>query len=492
MEYETIIGLEVHAQLLTKSKMFCRCSAEYADAPPNSHVCPVCMGMPGVLPVINSQAVDYTIMTALALNCPVSEFTRFDRKNYPYPDLVKGYQISQSGSPISGSGWLSIEVNGVTRKIGINHIHLEEDTSKLIHRSANGEDYSLVDINRSGVPLMEIVSEPDLRSPEEARQYLIKLRTILRYIGVSTGNMEEGSFRCDANISIRPEGTEELGPKVEVKNLNSFRSVYLAMEYEEKRQRKAVEKGEKLVQETRGWVEDRSVTVSQRSKEYAHDYRYFPEPDLPPLILTAKKVDSVKAKLPELPDARRARFMDEYELTLYDAGLLTSSREMADYEEEFIKVGKPDGITVPERAKIGSNWILGEVSRIMNANNTDITGFGEKVSASNLVRLTELNSEGKISAATAKSMLEEMYNTGKDADTLLREGDRGQISDIMVIDTASSQVIYANPDAVADYRAGKEAAVKFLVGQVMKVTRGRANPQLVNESIKKKLEEETS
>jgi aspartyl-tRNA(Asn)/glutamyl-tRNA(Gln) amidotransferase subunit B len=267
MDYETVIGLEVHAQLLTKSKMFCGCSAEYANTPPNTHVCPVCMGMPGVLPVINRQGVEYTMMTALALNCPISEHTRFDRKNYPYPDLVKGYQISQSGAPLTQKGSITIEVDGVTRQIGINHIHLEEDTSKLLHRSTpGGADYSLVDINRSGVPLMEIVSEPDLRSPEEARQYLIKLRSILQYLGVSTGNMEEGSFRCDANISIRPMGSTELGPKVEVKNLNSFKAVFLAMEYEEKRQRKAAEEGKKLVQETRGWVEDRGKTVSQLSK----------------------------------------------------------------------------------------------------------------------------------------------------------------------------------------------------------------------------------
>jgi aspartyl-tRNA(Asn)/glutamyl-tRNA(Gln) amidotransferase subunit B len=336
---------------------------------------------------------------------------------------------------------------------------------------------------------MEIVSEPDMRSPEEARQYLVKLRTILRYIGVSTGNMEEGSFRCDANISIRPFGTEELGPKVEVKNLNSFRAVFMAMEYEEKRQRKAIETGEKLVQETRGWLEDRGVTVSQRSKEYAHDYRYFPEPDLPPMTINIEKVEELRVQLPELPDARRDRFMDEYELTLYDADLLTGSREMADYEEEFIKAGESGGMSVPERAKLGSNWILGEVSRIMNANSVDITGFGEKVSAINLVRLAELNAEGKISAATAKSMLEEMYNTGKNADILLKEGDRGQISDVDQLEEAISQAIAVNEQAVADYRAGKEAAVKFLVGQVMKVTRGRANPQLVNELMKKKLEE---
>jgi aspartyl-tRNA(Asn)/glutamyl-tRNA(Gln) amidotransferase subunit B len=301
--------------------------------------------------------------------------------------------------------------------------------------------------------------------------------------------MEEGSFRCDANISIRPLGSEELGPKVEVKNLNSFRAVYLAMEYEVKRQKKAVEKGEKLVQETRGWVDEKGVTVSQRSKEFAHDYRYFPEPDLPPMILTTEKIEAIRAKLPELPDARRSRFMDEYELTLYDAGLLTGSREMADYAEAFIKAGESAGMTVPERAKLGSNWILGEVSRIMNANGIDISGFGEKVSAVNLNRLTELNLEGKISAATAKSMLEEMYNTGKDADILLKEGDRGQISDADQLEEAISQAITANEQAVEDYRAGKEAAVKFLVGQVMKVTRGRANPQLVNELMKSKLEE---
>ncbi len=282
MNYETIIGLEVHAQLLTKSKMFCRCSADYASALPNTHVCPVCLGMPGVLPTINQQAVEYTVMTALALNCTISDYTKFDRKNYPYPDLMKGYQISQYDAPFGRHGRLTIEVNGQKKRVGITRVHLEEDVAKLIHRtSAEGESYSLVDVNRAGVPLMEIVGEPDLRSAEEARQYLIKLRSILQYLGVSTGNMEEGSFRCDANISIRPEKSPEPLAKVEVKNMNSFKAVYQAMEYEAKRQRKVVAEGRSLVQETRGWVEEKGKTVSQRSKEYAHDYRYFPEPDLP-------------------------------------------------------------------------------------------------------------------------------------------------------------------------------------------------------------------
>ena len=326
MEYETIIGLEVHAQLLTRSKMYCGCSADYASAPPNTHVCPVCLGMPGVLPVINKQAIEFTMMTALALNCPVSDFTKFDRKNYPYPDLMKGYQISQFDAPIGRKGWLTIEVDGQRKQIGITRVHLEEDVAKLLHRTSPDGDYSLVDVNRSGCPLMEIVGEPDLRSPEEARQYLVKLRSILQYLGVSTGNMEEGSFRCDANISVRPVGSAEFGAKVEVKNMNSFKAVYLAMEYEAQRQRKAAAEGKRLVQETRGWVEDQGKTVSQRSKEYAHDYRYFPEPDLPPLVIGRDWVEAVRKKLPELPEARRDRFMTEYGLSQYDADLLTESK----------------------------------------------------------------------------------------------------------------------------------------------------------------------
>jgi len=324
MTYETIIGLEVHAQLLTKSKMFCRCSADYASAPPNTHVCPVCLGMPGVLPTINKKAVEYTIMTALTLNCTIPQFTKFDRKNYPYPDLMKGYQISQYDAPIGIQGWVMLEAEGRKRRINIKRVHLEEDVAKLVHRSTPwGEPYSLVDVNRSGVPLMEIVGEPDLRSPEEARQYLIKLRTILQYLGVSTGNMEEGSFRCDANISIRPVGSQDGFAKVEVKNMNSFKAVYRALEYEAERQRRVAEEGGKLVQETRGWVEEKGITVMQRSKEYAHDYRYFPEPDLPPLVLSPSWVEEIKSRLPELPEARRDRFVSQYGLSPYEANLLT-------------------------------------------------------------------------------------------------------------------------------------------------------------------------
>jgi len=491
VNYETVIGLEVHAQLQTRSKMFCGCSADYASAPPNSHVCPVCLGMPGVLPAINRQAVEYTIMTALALNCAVSEYTKFDRKNYPYPDLMKGYQISQYDAPFGVNGRLTIEVDGQKKDVGITRVHLEEDTARLVHRTAPKEEtYSLVDVNRSGVPLMEVVGEPDLRSPEEARQYLMKLRSILRYLDVSTANMEEGSFRCDANISIRPEGSPEHATKVEVKNMNSFRAVYGALEFEEKRQRKAAGAGRKLVQETRGWVEEKGVTVSQRSKEYAHDYRYFPEPDLPPLSISRQWVKEVEAKLPELPEARRDRFVAEYGLSPYDANLLTGSKEMADYEEKFVAAGEPANLVKSERAKLGSNWLLGEVSRIMNADNIDIAEFNEKVSPERLVKLAVLNSQGVVNTATAKSVLEEMYRTGKKAEEIVRESGVSQISDTREIEDIISQVIQANAQPVADYRAGKEQALKFLVGQIMKATKGRANPQLANELLAKKLGEE--
>ncbi|HEY82349.1 MAG TPA: Asp-tRNA(Asn)/Glu-tRNA(Gln) amidotransferase subunit GatB [Dehalococcoidia bacterium] len=487
MDFETIIGLEVHAQLLTRSKMFCRCSADYANAPPNTHVCPVCLGMPGVLPVINRQAVEYTIMTALALNCTISDYTKFDRKNYPYPDLMKGYQISQYDAPIGRGGWLNIEVDGEKRKIGIIRVHLEEDVAKLLHRtSPEGEDYSLIDVNRSGVPLMEIVSEPDLRSPEEARQYLIKLRSILQYLGVSTGNMEEGSFRCDANISIRPQGSSEPLAKVEVKNMNSFKAVYQAMDYEAKRQRKAAAEGKKLIQETRGWVEAKGKTVAQRSKEYAHDYRYFPEPDLPPLVISREWVEEIRARLPELPEARRERFIAEYGLPLYDASLLTTSKAMADYFEDSTKTAQFGKLPPDRAAKEVSNWLLGEVSRILNANDIDISQFREKVSPERLLGLI-LSSHGTINLATAKSVLEEMFQTGKDAQEIIAQRGLSQISDAGELEDIITQVIGANPQAVADFKSGKEAALKFLVGQVMRATKGRANPQVAAEMLKRKL-----
>jgi aspartyl-tRNA(Asn)/glutamyl-tRNA(Gln) amidotransferase subunit B len=481
VNYETIIGLEVHAQLLTRSKMYCGCSTEYASAPPNTHVCPVCLGLPGVLPVINRQAVEFTMMTALALNCEVAGFTKFDRKNYPYPDLMKGYQISQYDQPIGIKGYLTIEVDGQKKKIGITRVHLEEDVAKLLHRSAGGEDFSLVDVNRSGCPLMEIVGEPDLRSPEEARQYLIKLRSILQYLGVSTGNMEEGSFRCDANISLLPEGKKEFTPKVEVKNMNSFRAVYLAMEYEAKRQRQYAEEGKRLVQETRGWVEDKGKTVSQRSKEYAHDYRYFPEPDLPPILVGREWVETVRSRLPELPEARRDRFMAEFGLPLYDADQLIREKAMADYFEKCARVNKE---VAPKDI---SNWLLGEVTGIINAGGIDIAAFQTKVGSDGLVALLAQVEKKVVNIPTAKSVLAEMYRTGRDAASLIAESDLSQISDTQELEKIAAEVINSNVQPVADYRAGKETALKFLVGQVMRATKGRANPQVVNEVLKKKL-----
>ncbi len=483
VEYEIIIGLEVHAQLTTKSKMFCSCSAEYASSPPNTHVCPICLGMPGVLPTINRKAVEYTVMTALALNCTIAEYAKFDRKNYPYPDLMKGYQISQYDAPIGRGGWLIIETGGKEKRIGITRVHLEEDVAKLIHLTGpEGKSYTLVDVNRAGVPLMEIVSEPDINSPEEARQYLVKLRSILQYLGVSTGNMEEGSFRCDANISIRPKGSTEYFPKVEVKNLNSFRAVYRALEYEAKRQQEILEKGGKLSQETRGWVDTKGVTVSQRSKEYAHDYRYFPEPDLPPLVFDKAWIEEIKSCLPELPDARRDRFVSEYGLPLYDANLLVESKTMADYFEECVRLSSPK--TTGERqkkAKTISNWLLGDFSRMLNATNSSIDN--SKVTPAHLVELLAIVEKATITGPTAKAVFEEMFLTGKTASEIVNQKGLSQISDLSEITTMVNEVITSNSQAVADYRAGKEQALMYLVGQVMKASRGRANPNTVREAL---------
>jgi aspartyl-tRNA(Asn)/glutamyl-tRNA(Gln) amidotransferase subunit B len=432
---------------------------------------------------MNQQAIEYTMMTALALNCSISGYSKFDRKNYPYPDLMKGYQISQYDAPIGCKGWLNIEVDGIKKMVGITRVHLEEDVAKMIHHGTEmGEGYSLVDVNRAGVPLMEVVGEPDLRSPEEARQYLIKLRSILQYLGVSTGNMEEGSFRCDANISIRPVNTQEFMPKVEVKNMNSFRAVYRAMEYEAKRQRILAEEGKRLVQETRGWVEEEGKTVSQRSKEYAHDYRYFPEPDLPPLCIEQPWIDKVKAGLPELPEARRDRFLSQYGLPLYDANLLTESKSIADYYESCLKLGDAS----PGRAKAVSNWLLGEFTRLLNVTSTDITNT--KVTAQGLCHLIDLIQRGNISGTSAKTVFEEMFNTGKLADDIIKQQGLNQITDTHEIEAAIEQIIAANPQPVADYKAGKTQAIKFLVGQVMKATRGRANANLAQELLIKKIE----
>jgi aspartyl-tRNA(Asn)/glutamyl-tRNA(Gln) amidotransferase subunit B len=471
MTYEIVIGLEVHTQLLTKSKMFCSCSADYASTPPNTHVCPICLGMPGVLPVINEKAIEYTVMTALALNCTIPEYTKFDRKNYFYPDLMKSYQISQYDAPIGKGGWLTIGSNSSRKKINITRVHLEEDTAKLLHRG----DYSLIDVNRSGVPLMEVVSEPEISSPEEARDYLIKLHNILRYLGVSTANMEEGSFRCDANISIRPANSKKLLPKVEVKNMNSFKAVYQALEYEAGRQGKVLEEGGELVQETRGWIDETGITVLQRTKEYAEDYRYFPEPDLPPLALDRAWIEEIKVRLPELPEARRDRFMTQYGLSLYDANVLTSSKAMADYFENCVK------LLDFSKAKAVSNWLSGDFSRLLNATNTEIENV--RISPKHLAEMLSLVDNGTVSGPAAKAVFEEMFRTGKGASEIIEEKKLSQISDASEIREVIKQVIANNAGAVADYASGKQQALTFIIGQVMKATRGRANPSMVKEII---------
>ncbi len=487
-KYESVIGLEVHSQLTTKSKMFCGCSADYAGAAPNTHVCPVCLGMPGVLPVINERAIKYIVLTGLALNCEIAAFSKFDRKNYPYPDLMKGYQISQYDLPVCVGGWLEIDVDGERKRVGITRVHMEEDTARLLHRTdpVTGEGYSLIDVNRSGTPLMEIVSEPDMRSPEEAREYLVRLRQLLRYIGVSEANMEEGNFRCDANISLRPAAVAErlttLGTKVEVKNMNSFRAVHDALAFEEKRQAELLDRGDRIVQETRGWVDDRHATVSQRSKEEANDYRYFPEPDLPPLKLAGAFVDRLRAELPELPEPRRERFLG-LGLTEYEAATLTEARDRADYFESTMAA-----LTEVDRgraAKLAANWTLGEVARWQNATGKDLDEL--RVSPEGLAELIALTERGNITAAVAKEVFEQMAGTGRTATTIVQEGGLAQIGGADELMEVVRKVIAANDKAVADYRAGKEAALQALLGQVMKETRGRANPQLARELLAKEL-----
>ena len=486
MDYETIIGLEVHVQLLTKSKMFCSCRADYQSAPPNSLVCPVCLGMPGVLPVINQKAVEYTAMTGLALNCSIPLYTKFDRKNYPYPDLMKGYQITQYDNPIATGGFLEVEVDGHARRVGITRVHLEEDVAKLQHvRDSQGVPHSLVDVNRSGVPLMEVVSEPDMRSPDEAHQYLTGLHSILQYLGVSTGNMQEGSFRCDANISLRPVGSTEYMGKVEVKNMNSLRAIHNALNYEMDRQARIVKEGGDVRRETRGWVEDRKVTVSQRSKEYAHDYRYFPEPDLPPLIIDQAWVEDIRARLPELPAQRHGRFMSQYGLPLYDANLLTGSKATADYFESCLALKETETHRMASRAKSISNWILVDLGGLLNLNRLDISA--NRVSPRYLVELVELIDSGTLSATLAKTVLEESFDTGKAPQDIVKERGYVQISDSSVLESAVREAIDSNPQAVSDYLKGKDAAAKFLVGQVMKLTKGKAKPALVNDLVTEKL-----
>ena len=488
---EPVIGLEVHVQLLTRSKMFCACAADYASAEPNTRVCPVCLGMPGVLPVINRQAVTYTVMTALALNCAIAGFTKFDRKNYPYPDLMKGYQVSQYDMPLSHDGWLEIDTGeeGDRRRVGITRVHLEEDTARLTHRlDVSGDSYSLVDINRSGVPLMEVVGEPDLQSPDEARSYLTKLRSILQYLGVSTGNMEEGSFRCDANISLRKPGEPLPSYKVEVKNMNSFRAVHRALEFEVERQTGLMERGEPIAQETRGWVEESGTTAAQRSKEYAHDYRYFPEPDLPPLSLSREWVEEVRGSLPELPDARRDRFQRDYGLSAYDASLLTAARPTAEFFEAALEASRKPGAEPTARqtrAKAAANWVVGDLAHLLAESGREITE--SPVSPAHLAEMLDLMDDGTISVRMAKDVFEETFNTGVPPAAVVAKQGLSQISDEDALVEVVRRVIEGNPKALADFRKGKSNAVGFLVGQVMRETRGQANPKVANDLVAREL-----
>ncbi len=479
MLYEPVIGLEVHAQLLTQAKMFCSCRADYAGAPPNTLVCPVCLGMPGVLPVINRQAVEYAIMTALALNCTIQESNVFARKSYFYPDLPKNYQISQYDLPLSRDGWLMADTRNGQVRIGVRRVHLEEDTAKLFHVEAGGETYSLIDFNRSGMPLMEIVSEPDMHSVEQVHGYITKLRTILRYLGVSSGDMEKGAMRFEANVSLRPMGSVAFGNRVEIKNLNSFRAVLRSVEYEIGRQTAILERGGQIEQETMGWDEARNVTVSQRGKEEAHDYRYFPEPDLPPLVISQEWVESIRRRLPELPDQRRQRFMSEFGLSAYDAGLLVAERDVADYFEACV-AGRP------QRAKSAANWIVGELFRLMNETGQEIAQI--KITPAALNELIDLIEAGTISTTIAKDVFADMFAGGKKPGDIVAARGLTQISDADAIESAVVRAIQNNPQAVADYKSGKEGAIRFLVGQVMKETRGRANPVLVNQMLADKLQ----
>jgi aspartyl-tRNA(Asn)/glutamyl-tRNA(Gln) amidotransferase subunit B len=482
--YEPVIGLEVHAQLLTESKMFCGCAARYAGAEPNTLVCPICLGLPGVLPVINERAIEYTIMTALALNCDIPEFSKFDRKNYNYPDLMKGFQISQYDLPLSRNGWLEIPDPAdpaATRRIGITRVHLEEDTADLKHvRDATGQTYSLMDVNRSGVPLMEIVGEPDIRSPEEAGAYFRQLRAILRYIGVSSGNMEEGALRCDANVSVRRRDQEGYGVKVEVKNMNSFRSVVRALQFEIERQSKLLDAGERIVQETRGWVEERGVTVSQRSKEEAHDYRYFPEPDLPPLVISREWVEAIRARLPELPEPKRRRFMAQYGLSPEEAATLTAARPLAEFYEQTVRLGAG--------ARPVANWMLRDVLRLLNTSGVEIEH--SKLTPAHLAELIALIESRQVSVRSGPEVLEEVFRTGAAPAAVVRDRGLAQVSDAGELEAVVEKVLAdpANARAIQDYRGGRQNALGFLVGAVMKQTRGKANPGLVNQLLREQLQ----
>jgi len=475
MEFEPVIGLEVHAQLKTNTKIFCNCSTSFG-APPNTHTCPVCLGMPGMLPVLNKKVVEYTIKMALATNCKIEHESRFARKNYFYPDLPKGYQISQYELPIAQFGYIDIEVGDSNKRIGITRIHMEEDAGKLSHDPHR--PISFVDFNRTGIPLMEIVSEPDIRSPEEAGSYLRQLRSIVRYLGICDGNMEEGSFRCDANVSVRAIGAEQFGTRAELKNLNSFKHVEKALYYEINRQKEIILDGGKVVQETRLWDPVANRSMSMRSKEEAHDYRYFPDPDLLPLVVDEDWIDAVRETLPELPNEKKKRFITEYGLSSYNADVLTASLATANYFEDCLKI-------FPE-SKTVSNWIMGSLMGLLNAEGKTIEQ--SPISSQNLAQLLKLIKEGVISGKIAKVVFEDMAKTGKAPDKIVKEKGLVQVTDVSAIEEIILNILADNAKEVADYRNGKTRLLGFFVGQVMKETKGKANPKIVNEILKEKLE----
>lgn len=479
MKYEAVIGLEVHTELQTKTKIFCSCRTSFG-ADPNTNVCPVCLGLPGVLPVPNKKVLEYAVRAGLALNCEISHFSKFDRKNYYYPDLPKNFQTSQFDLPICEHGYLDVEVEGEKRRIRITRAHMEEDAGKLVHHgtSITDSDYSLVDYNRTGTPLLEIVSEPDMRSAKEAVAYMEKIRAILQYIGVSDCRMEEGSLRCDANVSVRPVGQKELGTKTEIKNINSFKGVERAIEYEAMRQAELLEDGGKVVQETRTWDEKEGITKSMRTKEEANDYRYFPEPDLVPFTVSDEYIENIRKSLPELPDARKERYMKEFGLSSEDAVFMTNDKDTADYFEAAVAAGADP--------KAAVNWLMGEFASQLSTEGIEIAKA--PVSAENLAGLLKLISKGTISGKIAKKVFATMWKEGGKAEDIVKAQGLVQISDTAELSKLVDEVVGKNPKAVEDFKAGKKKAVGALVGQIMKATKGKANPRVINELLNKKLQ----